>query len=170
MAAPLQISTGFAFWQRYCSALQYWASAKLCGVEQRAPRHLYSTGRSSLWALAHMSSFASFYVRQKVSRSLVPPSLAPDPGDATVQQRYVLRPFAARTSKQITVLTSIVHRFCTRRNVNLGAGCSRRQRTHRHGKGGGLEIPLTRLLPSRPATATCSTWRWTRELGVRQLH
>jgi len=34
---PLQISTFFAFWQRYCTALQYWASAKLCGVEQRAP-------------------------------------------------------------------------------------------------------------------------------------
>jgi len=30
-------STGFASWQRYCMALQYWASAKLCGVEQRAP-------------------------------------------------------------------------------------------------------------------------------------
>ena len=26
---PLQISTGFASWQRYCTALQYWASAKL---------------------------------------------------------------------------------------------------------------------------------------------
>ena len=35
--APLQISTGFASWQCYCTALQYWASAKLCGVEQRAP-------------------------------------------------------------------------------------------------------------------------------------
>jgi len=33
--ASLQISTGFASWQRYCTAL--WASAKLCGVEQRAP-------------------------------------------------------------------------------------------------------------------------------------
>jgi len=28
---------GFASWQRYCTALQYWASAKLCGVEQRSP-------------------------------------------------------------------------------------------------------------------------------------
>jgi len=28
---------GFASWQRYCTALQYWASAKLCGVDQRAP-------------------------------------------------------------------------------------------------------------------------------------
>jgi len=28
---------GLASWQRYCTARQYWASAKLCGVEQRAP-------------------------------------------------------------------------------------------------------------------------------------
>jgi len=35
--APQVISTGFASWQRYCTALQYWTSAKLCGVEQRAP-------------------------------------------------------------------------------------------------------------------------------------
>ena len=34
---PVQISTGFASWERYCAALQYWASTKLCGVEQRAP-------------------------------------------------------------------------------------------------------------------------------------
>ena len=34
---PLQISTGFLSWKRYCTALQQWASAKLCGVEQRAP-------------------------------------------------------------------------------------------------------------------------------------
>ena len=33
----LQISTGSASWQRYCTALQQWASAKLCGVEQRTP-------------------------------------------------------------------------------------------------------------------------------------
>jgi len=26
-----------ASWQRYCTVLQHWASAKLCGVEQRAP-------------------------------------------------------------------------------------------------------------------------------------
>ena len=31
------ISTGFASWQRYCTVLQQWASAKLCNVEQRAP-------------------------------------------------------------------------------------------------------------------------------------
>jgi len=27
-----------------------------CGVEQRAPRHLYSAGRPSRWAFAHISS------------------------------------------------------------------------------------------------------------------
>ena len=31
------ISTAFASWQRYCTALQYWSSVKLCGIEQRAP-------------------------------------------------------------------------------------------------------------------------------------
>jgi len=35
--APQLISTGFASWQRYCTALQYWAAAKLCGVEQTVP-------------------------------------------------------------------------------------------------------------------------------------
>jgi len=33
----LRISTGFASWQRYCTVLQQWASAKLCDVEQRTP-------------------------------------------------------------------------------------------------------------------------------------
>jgi len=28
---------GFRVWQRYCTVLQKWASAKLCGVEQTAP-------------------------------------------------------------------------------------------------------------------------------------
>jgi len=35
--AAQQNSTGFASWPRYCTVLQQWASAKLCGVEQRAP-------------------------------------------------------------------------------------------------------------------------------------
>jgi len=35
--APLQISMGFACWQRYCTSFQYWVSAKLCGIDQRAP-------------------------------------------------------------------------------------------------------------------------------------
>jgi len=37
LGAPLRISTGFASWQCYCKVLQHWASAKHCGIEQRAP-------------------------------------------------------------------------------------------------------------------------------------
>ena len=47
--------------QRYCTAVQQWASAKLCGVVQgmelrnfRRGRHLYSAGRPSRWAPAHI--------------------------------------------------------------------------------------------------------------------
>jgi len=35
--APQLISMGFASCQHYCTALQKWASVKLCGVEQMAP-------------------------------------------------------------------------------------------------------------------------------------
>ena len=38
-----QISTGFASWQRYCTAFQYWASVKLCALNRG--RHLYAAGR-----------------------------------------------------------------------------------------------------------------------------
>jgi len=49
------------YWQRYCKALQQRASAKLCGVVQgielrnfHRGRHLYSAGRPSRWASAHI--------------------------------------------------------------------------------------------------------------------
>jgi len=49
------------YWQRYCTALQQPASAKLCSVVQgmelrnfRKGRHLYSAGRPSCWASAHI--------------------------------------------------------------------------------------------------------------------
>jgi len=49
------------YWHRHCTALQQRASAKLCGVVQgmelrnfRRGRHLYSAGRPSRWASAHM--------------------------------------------------------------------------------------------------------------------
>jgi len=49
------------YWQRYCIALDQWASAKLCGVVQGMElqnfcrgRHLYSAGRPSRWASAHI--------------------------------------------------------------------------------------------------------------------
>jgi len=47
--------------QRYCTALEQWASAKLYGVVQgtelwnfRRGHHLYSAGRPSRWASAHI--------------------------------------------------------------------------------------------------------------------
>jgi len=49
------------YWQRYCTALEQRPSAKHCGVVKgielrnvRTGRHLYSTGRPSRWALAHI--------------------------------------------------------------------------------------------------------------------
>ena len=51
----------FVYWQRSCTALQQRASAKLCGVVQvmelpnfRRGRRLYSRGRPSRWASAHI--------------------------------------------------------------------------------------------------------------------
>ena len=47
--------------RRYCVALEQWASAKVCGAVQgmelqnfRRGRHLYSAGRPSRWASAHI--------------------------------------------------------------------------------------------------------------------
>jgi len=49
------------YWQRYCTALQQRAWAKLCGMVQgmelrnfRRGPHLYSAGRQSYWASAHI--------------------------------------------------------------------------------------------------------------------
>jgi len=49
------------YWQHYCTALQQRSSAKLCGVVQgmelrncHRGRHLYSAGRPSRWASAHV--------------------------------------------------------------------------------------------------------------------
>jgi len=49
------------YWQRYCTAHQQRASAKLCGVVQGMElqnfyrgRHLHSAGRPSYWASAHI--------------------------------------------------------------------------------------------------------------------
>jgi len=40
------------YWQRYCTALEQWLSAKFCGV--RRGRHLYSAGWPSRSASAHI--------------------------------------------------------------------------------------------------------------------
>jgi len=64
LIANILVSTGFASWQHYCTILQQWASGKLRGVEQRAPPSLYSAGRPSLWASAHiLVSFVGFVAR-----------------------------------------------------------------------------------------------------------
>ena len=57
------LAFSYMYWQRFCTVLQQPAFAKLCGVVQgmelrnfRRRRHLYSAGRPSRWALAHLSS------------------------------------------------------------------------------------------------------------------
>jgi len=51
---PQLISTGFASWQLYCRVLQQWASAKLCGVEERAPP-IFGTAAITLVVGPHSS-------------------------------------------------------------------------------------------------------------------
>jgi len=58
LRVPLQISTAFASWQRKCTALQYWASAKLCCVEQRAPP-IFGRAAITLGICPHSSSTCS---------------------------------------------------------------------------------------------------------------
>jgi len=55
---PLQISTGFASWQRYCTAFSSGRQPNFAALNRG--RHLYSAGRPSPWALAHISSFTYF--------------------------------------------------------------------------------------------------------------
>ena len=66
---------------RYCAALEQWASAKLCGVVQGMEsrsfcrgRHLYSAGRPSRWASAHI---------------LVLPSIQLDKRKKKFEQKYM---------------------------------------------------------------------------------
>ena len=59
------VSTGFASWQRYCTPLWYWASAKICGVEQRAPP-LFGRAAITLGIGPH-SSFSCFHRRYLLS-------------------------------------------------------------------------------------------------------
>ena len=52
--APLQISTGFAPWHRYCTASSSGRQPNFAALNRG--RHLYSAGRPSRLALAHISS------------------------------------------------------------------------------------------------------------------
>jgi len=72
------------YWQRYCSAVQQRASAKLCGVVQgmelrnfRRRRHLYSPGRRSRWASAHILVLIIFTARRYASAVCVMASVCP---------------------------------------------------------------------------------------------
>ena len=47
-------------WQRYCTAFQYWVSAKLCDVEQRAPP-IFGRVAITLATGPHSSLFVIFY-------------------------------------------------------------------------------------------------------------
>jgi len=66
--APQLISTAFASWQRYCTVLQQWTSAKLCGVEQRAPP-IFGRAATTLGIGPH-SSFNLFDLYNKLLRYL----------------------------------------------------------------------------------------------------
>ena len=63
--APLQISTGFASWQRYCTASSSERQPTFAAFNRG--RHLYMTGRPSRWALAHILVFQTVSV-QKISQ------------------------------------------------------------------------------------------------------
>jgi len=56
--APLQISTGFASWHRYCTASSSGRQANFAALNRG--RHLCSAGRPSGWALAHILVLSSF--------------------------------------------------------------------------------------------------------------
>jgi len=56
--ALLQISTGFASWQRYCTASSSGRQPNFSALNRG--RHLCLTGRPSGWALAHILVILSF--------------------------------------------------------------------------------------------------------------
>ena len=63
--APLQISMGFASWQRYCTASSSGRRPKF-GALNRG-RHLCSAGRPSGWALAHILVLTCFTIKVSCS-------------------------------------------------------------------------------------------------------
>jgi len=58
--ALLQISTGFASWQRYCTASSSRHQPNFAALNRG--RHLYLAGQPSRWALAHISSLCCVLV------------------------------------------------------------------------------------------------------------
>ena len=66
--APLQISTGFASWQHYCTASSSGRQPNVAALNRG--RHLYSAGRPSRWALAHILVIDPLTVADTVHRWL----------------------------------------------------------------------------------------------------
>ena len=64
IGAPLQISTGYVSWQRYCTASSSGRQPNFAALNRG--RHLCSAGRPSGWALAHILVIACF-VNGKIS-------------------------------------------------------------------------------------------------------
>ena len=58
--APLQISTGFASWQRYCTASCSGRQPNFAALNRG--RHLCSAGPPPRWALAHISSSSFVFI------------------------------------------------------------------------------------------------------------
>ena len=61
--APLQISTGFASWERYCTASSSGRQPNFASLNRG--RHLYSARRPSRWALAHILVFVCNFVKNQ---------------------------------------------------------------------------------------------------------
>jgi len=71
--APLQISTGFASWQRYCTASSSGRQLNFAALNRG--RHLCSAGRPSGWALAHILVIIIIIIAQRSNCSLRSQSL-----------------------------------------------------------------------------------------------
>jgi len=63
--APLQITTGFASWQRYCTASSNGRQPDFAALNRG--RHLCSAGRPSGWALAHILVYSLLMTLSELS-------------------------------------------------------------------------------------------------------
>ena len=59
-------SLAFSYWQRYCTAVEQWVQPNFVALS--TGRHLYSAGRPSRWALAHILVLFSFAVNVNEQR------------------------------------------------------------------------------------------------------
>jgi len=90
------ISTGFASWQGYCTTLWYSGRQPNFAALNRW-RHLYSAGRWSRWALAHISSTNLYSALYCVCRS----SCAQVGRCLTADHQHQLFPFYTVSQKRV---------------------------------------------------------------------